>query len=78
MPRPKCPSCKTPMILTEKGVICPLCSQKRVLTVRFRSSVTSPVYEVLSTKNVLVSNQYLNCDQLEYYRKQGIVIDVQF
>jgi len=71
----KCPICKTQMQFTDKGLVCPVCSQKKVLNVKFRAD---RVYEVLSTENCLVSGKYLNDKQIEAIRKQGVLIQVTY
>ena len=70
-----CPVCKTKIMFTDKGLVCPICSQKKVLNVRYR---TEGVYEVLSTENFLVSGKYLNDKQIQDVRKQGVTILVNY
>jgi len=80
MKKIKCPNCKTPMTLTDKGLVCPTCSQKRTLLVKSRGT---DVFEIIKSQNLGISihptaGKYITEGQLQEIMKKGISVTVDY
>lgn len=71
----KCPVCKTNMMFSEKGVVCPLCSQEKTMKVHFRGP---SVFQVISTSNCIAPDKLINDAQVTMMRQKGVVVEVVY
>ena len=71
----KCPVCKTNMMFTDRGVVCPLCSQEKTMKVQFKNP---SVFQVISTSNCVAPDKLINDAQVTMMRQQGVVVEIHY